>query len=48
MTDVNILLKEYINYSARANAGLMTGTTKKLRLGFTITDSIMWIIMICH
>ena len=35
MTDVNILLKEYINYSARANAGLMTGTTKKLRQGFT-------------
>ena len=34
MTDVNILLKEYINYSGRANAGLMAGTTKKLRQGF--------------
>jgi len=40
MTDVNILLKEYINYSARANAGLMTGTTKKLsKMRFEKTGS---------
>jgi len=40
MTDVNILLKEYINHTARANAGLMAGTTKKLsKMRFEKTGS---------
>ena len=30
MPEVQLLLKEYINYSGRTSAGLLTGATKKM------------------